>query len=375
MTPPKDPLQNPEEAPDEEAVLAGATILIVDDEPLNLDLLEQELEQFGCRIMLASDGREALAHLETAMPDAILLDLLMPNLDGYETLKVLKANPAWRHIPIIMVSAVDDIENVIRCIEIGAEDFLPKPFDPVLLKARLDSSLRRKRWRDQERSYQAQIERHLTEIQVQKERADRLLHAILPAPAVAELKAQDRIQPRRHEDVVVLYCDIVGFTDYCRHHPPETVLAHLDQLATAFEDLTQKFGLEKIKTIGDAFMATGGLLMGHHAPVRAAVDCAFALGETAERLPVGWAVRAGLHIGPVVAGIVGKTKFSFDVWGDAVNVAARLSSVRDEDAVYLTRAAGDHVAEHYPLRSLGEITFRGIGPVEVLCCSKPPRSS
>ena len=136
-------------------------LLVVDDVEANRDLLARRLRQLGHVVSLAEDGRRALAMIEEQEFDLILLDIMMPEIDGYEVLARLQGNPARRHIPIIMISAVDEIASVIRCIEMGATDYLSKPFNPVLLKARVDASLEKKRLRDKERLYARSLEREL----------------------------------------------------------------------------------------------------------------------------------------------------------------------------------------------------------------------
>ncbi len=136
-------------------------ILIVDDEPLNIDYLEQELEDLDYKVLSARNGREALELVESQLPDMILLDIMMPIMDGFEVLARLKAEEQWRDIPVVVISALSDMNNVVKGIELGAEDYLPKPFDPVLLHARIKSGLEKKRFRDLERLYLKALEREL----------------------------------------------------------------------------------------------------------------------------------------------------------------------------------------------------------------------
>jgi len=128
-------------------------ILVVDDNENNRDMLSRRLRREGYEVLTDADGHEALARLRTESVDLILLDVMMPGIDGYDTLKELKTDTTWRDIPVIMISALDEIDSVVRCIEQGAEDYLPKPFDPVLLRARIGSCLEKKRLRDQEVLY------------------------------------------------------------------------------------------------------------------------------------------------------------------------------------------------------------------------------
>jgi two-component system cell cycle response regulator len=136
---------------------AQASILVVDDDPINRMLLSRDLEREGHRVATADDGRPALALLQSQPFDVVLLDVLMPELDGYETLAQIEADERLRHVPVIMVSALEDIDSVVRCIEMGAADYLPKPFDPVLLRARINGCLTKKRLHDLEREYIEQV--------------------------------------------------------------------------------------------------------------------------------------------------------------------------------------------------------------------------
>jgi adenylate cyclase len=340
----------------------GARILIVDDEPLNVDLLEQELELLGYTAISAPDGLAALDRLKAEPVDLVLLDVMMPRLDGYQVLERMKADPELRYVPAIMISALDQLGSAVRGIELGAEDYLPKPFDPVLLKARVGACLEKKKWHDREVAYRREIER-------ERMRADRLLHAILPASAVAELKASDRVAPRRYEGVAVLFADIVSFTRYCEAHRAEEVVANLDLLTEAGEALVSAHGLEKIKTIGDGLMATANLLRRHADPVLASVRCGLAILDAARTNPAAWKIRVGIHLGPVVAGVVGRDKLGFDLWGDTVNVAARLSTLGADAAVYLSADAWSEVAGRCRGEPLGPVVVKGKGQIEVHRCS------
>jgi len=138
-----------------------ARILIVDDEPFNIDYLEQELEDLDCDTVSASNGQEALEQVAVEAPDVILLDIMMPEMDGFQVLAHLKADKTWRDIPVIVISALDDMNHIVKGVEMGAEDYLPKPFDPVLLKARIGACLEKKRLRDREVQYLQRINEEL----------------------------------------------------------------------------------------------------------------------------------------------------------------------------------------------------------------------
>lgn len=173
---PQTPIEPLSEAPDllaPSAQATGARILLVDDHPLNRDMLGRRLERIGYHVQQAADGRQALNILQDTPIDLILLDIMMPELDGYGVLQALRADPQRRHIPVIILSALDDMGSIVRGIELGADDYLPKPFDPVLLKARIEACLVKKNIHDLESDYVKQIE-------LAKRRTDDLLHVVIP---------------------------------------------------------------------------------------------------------------------------------------------------------------------------------------------------
>jgi len=156
-----------------------ARVLVVDDEPFNRDLLEQELASGEVQILTAADGVHALDLVAASMPDMIFLDLMMPGMDGFKVLETLQAHPEWRAIPVVIVSAASDLANIVRGIEMGAADFLPKPFEPAILQARLNAGLENKRLRDLEQQYLRSLER---ELEIGREIQAGFLPRVLPQP-------------------------------------------------------------------------------------------------------------------------------------------------------------------------------------------------
>lgn len=334
-------------------------ILVVDDNEDNRYTLAWRLRREGWTdLVMAENGREALERIAKERFDLVLLDIMMPEVNGYEVLERLKTDAGTRDIPVLMISALSELESVIRCIELGAEDYLPKPFNPVLLRARIMACLEKKRLHDQELNYIAEIER-------QRSRAEALLHAILPAQAVAELESCQTVMPRRHENVVVVFSDVVGFTALCDLLAPEEIVANLHVLASTFEDIAAQHGLEKIKTVGDGLLATAGLLLPNPDPVMASIKCAASIIDSARRLPIPWDIRVGIHIGPVVAGVIGRQKFSFDIWGDTVNVAARLAGYGTSAGIHMSVAAWEQVGTRIQAVPLGPVPIKGKGSLEV----------
>jgi len=337
-----------------------ARILVVDDNDDNRFTLVRRLKRCGYKqLEIAVNGKDALAKIEAEPFDLVLLDIMMPEMDGYQVLEYLKKDERLRHLPVIMISAADQLDSVVRCIELGAEDFLPKPFNATLLRARVSASLEKKGLRDLEETNRAQI-------LAEKKRTDDLLNSIIPPSAVNELKRQGEVRPRHYDNVGILFCDIVGFTAYCDQHSPEIVVGHLQALIEAFEQTVDHFEMEKIKTIGDAFMATSGLLRPVEAPVLTAFRCGLEMSRIAKAMEPNWEVRVGVHVGPVVAGIVGKQQFLFDVWGDTVNIAARLVAHGSPGTVAMTETCWHDIRNDSQARSLGAVDIKGKGKLDVV---------
>lgn len=181
-------------------------ILVVDDQPTNRDVLVKRLHRNGLQTSVAENGAVALSMVETGAFDLVLLDIMMPVLDGYETLVRLKSNEATRHIPVIMISALDELESVIRCVEAGAEDYLPKPFDPTLLRARISACLEKKSLRDKEQNYLHQILQTQKRLTHELEEAEEYLRSLFPEPVAAPLQVT-----WKHQSCSELGGDALGY--------------------------------------------------------------------------------------------------------------------------------------------------------------------
>lgn len=327
-------------------------VLVVDDLPENRTLLQRRLQLMGHTTRLASGGEEALHVLANESVDLVLLDVLMPGMDGLEVLQRIRQDPLTRDLPVVMLSAMDNDENVVRCIELGADDFVAKPFNPVFLRARVGASLEKKRLRDAEVEARGALD-------TERARVEDLLRVILPEEVVAELKATGSVRPRRYENVAVLFCDVVDFTRWCDQHEPEEVVTKLRALVERLEDVCARYGLQKIKTIGDSFMAVAGMLRASETP---ALDCVRAGLEMVRQTDgLDWQVRVGIHAGPVVAGVVGRSQYLFDLWGDTVNTAARVEAAGESGAVCVSEQVWEVVGASCTGTALAPIEMKGKG--------------
>ena len=208
------------------------------------------------------------------------------------------------------------------------------------------------------------IERARNKIQ-QLSKADQLLRVILPGSIAEELTAKADVKTRRHENVAVLFADIVGFTTFCDKREPEEVVDHLQELSLLFESIAEKYRVEKIKTVGDCFMATAGLLVPLENPVLNCILCGQEMLLHARRMSFRWNLRIGVHIGPVTAGIVGHKRFSYDLWGDTVNTAARIEANGEVGSVNLSPRAMQEVDTLVDCASIGVVAVKGKGDMEI----------
>lgn len=175
----------------------SGVILVADDNEANRDVLARRLQKQGHTVMTATNGREALQHLEQGEFDAVFLDIMMPEMDGYEVLRRLRVEEKWRHLPVIMISALHEMDAIVRCIEMGADDYLPKPFSPTLLQARLDSCLERKYAHDREQQFVAQLQENFDRLQELEKSREDLMHMIvhdLRSPLTANLAGMEMIK-------------------------------------------------------------------------------------------------------------------------------------------------------------------------------------
>jgi len=334
-----------------------ARVVIADDDPLNRELLKRALVNEGCEVTTAEDGARALRVIraDAAAVDLLLLDVVMPEMDGYEVLRFLKGDAALARLPVIVISALDDLASVVKCLELGADDYLTKPFDPVLLRARISNSLTRKRQADTERRYLQLLEQ-------EEARAEELILNILPSDIARRLKGGESQIADAYDDVSVVFADIVGFTALAADQTAADTVALLHRLVTRFDELAAAHGLEKIKTIGDAYFVVGGLgdvPDDQHlvAAARMAVEMLAAVHDVDPSLEL----RVGIHVGPAVAGVIGSHKFSFDLWGDTVNVASRMESHGVPGRVHVSSAVRDRLADRLSFEDRGTIDVKNHG--------------
>jgi len=343
-------------------------VLVVDDSRTLRKVLVRELRQIGpMQIEEASDGVEALEILQARTFDLVLLDMEMPELDGLGVLTALKESGQLSGLPVIVISSAEEIDKTVKCIEMGAEDYLPKTFNPILLRARILSSFEKKRFRDLEKDYLEQLQKEKELLQMEQMKSERLILNILPKPIAERLKKNEKNISSSYEDVTILFSDIVGFTQMSSLLTPSDLVALLNDLFTRFDKRAELLGLEKIKTIGDAYMAAGGVPVprADHADIVAdmALGMLEDLAEFNRDNQISLQMRIGLNSGPVVAGIIGFTKFSYDLWGSTVNVASRMESSSVIGKIQISPSTAKALSGRFDLQGREVIEVKGIGKV------------
>lgn len=346
-----------------------AKVLLVDDSRLIRMGLRRSLVEIGLTdITEAGDGREAIETLVREPFDLMLLDMEMPEMNGMEVLAVLRDTPHHPWPPVIVISGGTSLEDAVRCIELGAEDYLSKPFNPVLLRARVKTSVERKRLRDQEALRMRQLKKQHEALASEQAKTEQLLLNILPRKIAQRLKSGEEHIADAFPNVSVLFADMVGFTAMSRTMTASALVEVLGDLFSRFDLITEKHGLEKIKTIGDCYMLAGGVpdpMDDHaHAVIDAAIEFCTALEEMRERTGGALRMRIGVHSGPIVAGVIGLRKFTYDLWGDTVNVASRMESTGEPGRIHVSVNTAELIRNDFKLESRGSIEVKSLGQVE-----------
>jgi len=324
-------------------------VLVVDDEEQNRSLLRDPLEARGYEIAEAENGMQALQKVAERPPDVILLDLMMPKMDGFEVCRRIKKDLKTAHIPILIVTALSERKERLMGIAAGANDFLNKPIDIQDVILRVGNAVHAKHLHDQ--------------LQIEQEKSERLLLNILPKPIAERMKKGETNIADKHPDVTVLVADLVGFTTLSAHINAEQVVQLLNEIFSAFDLLAEKHGLEKVKTMGDAYMVAGGLSVPRPDHAEASADLALNLQEEIQRLnreyDTSIRLRIGICTGPVVAGVIGRGRFAYDLWGETVNLACCLESTGEAGKIQIAESTYERLKHKYEFAPKHSINCKG----------------
>ncbi len=340
-------------------------ILAVDDMPENRDLVSRLLGKAGHTVLTAESGDEALELLATMGVDVVLLDLMMPGIGGAEVLRRLKEDPQLRATPVVMISGRQDMDQIIACIQAGADDYLLKPFNPVLLQARISAGIERKRWHDREERYRVQLERSEKFIRATFGRylSDEIVNEILESPEGLELGGDLR-------EVTIMMSDIRGFTTLSEHLPPQQVVAMLNRYLGRMTDIIIEHRGTIDEFLGDAVLAVFGAPQRGDDDAERAVQCAIEMqaameeinaANIADGLPT-LATAVALNTGTVVAGNIGSERRSkYGFVGHAMNVTSRIEDETGPGEILISDSTLTKLTGNYEVGERRSLDVKGIG--------------
>jgi adenylate cyclase len=361
---------------------APPRILIADDQPMNVDILQTRLAVHGYEILTATDGEEALAMARAQQPDLILLDIMMPKMDGIEVCRLLKSDGALPFMPIVMVTAKADTKDIVAGLEAGADEYLTKPVDQAALVARVKSMLRIKALHDtvqeQATRLEAQsaqlaewnrtLEQRVADQLAELERIGRLKRFF--SPQLAELivsAGEDRLLESHRREVAVVFCDLRGFTAFAETSEPEEVMGVLREYHTALGELIFRFEGTLERFAGDGLMVFFNDPVPCTDPAARAVRMAVAMRSRVGELSEAWRKRGhhldfgvGIAQGYATLGKIGfEGRFDYAAIGTVTNLAARLCGEAEGGQILISQrvyAAMESIATAEPV---GELSLKG----------------
>lgn len=388
------------EAPMQVAETDRASLLVVDDNEVNRAVLARRLARLGYRVSSAASGREALQILQRADIDLVLLDVLMPEMDGYQVLEARRADERLRDVPFIMISALDEVESIARCIEMGAEDYLSKPFDLVLLQARVGACLEKKRLRDQEKRHLATIEIQASElaelnqtledrVQQQLEELQRLsgLRRFL-SPQVVELissQGGDKALESHRQEITVAFCDLRGFTAFAETAEPEELMRVLREYHAAMGEIIFHHEGTLERFAGDGMMIFFNDPVPCPDPALRATRMALDMSDRAAVLAATWRKQGytlgfgvGIAMGYATLGRIGfEGRFDYGAIGMVTNVAARLCAEAADSQILVNQQVCTAVEHAVELEPIGDLQLKGlqrpVGAYNVVGLKPPER--
>ena len=352
----------------------AATVLVVDDDPLNRSLLTMSLESLGHSVVEAEHGRDAIDRLAAHAVDLVLTDIEMPELDGYGLLEHRAGDDGLKAIPFIVISGVDEMKSIVTCIELGAEDYLPKPFDPVLLHARVGACLERKRMTDELRELNSHLAERVDEKVAEVERLNSLRRFVTPQVAEALAAGGEEILASHRREITVLFCDLRGFTTFAETAEPEEVMEVLREFHHAVGPMIFEHDGTIAQFTGD------GMLVFFNDPVRLddpawqSVQLAVAMRDRAGELSTEWKRRGfdlelgiGIAVGYATCGEIGfEQRTEYTAIGTVVNLSARVCAIAEGGQILVTNKVFTAVDDRVESNPIGDVEFKGLSrPVPI----------
>jgi adenylate cyclase len=351
-----------------------STVLVVDDDPLNRTMLAMSIGTLGHQVIEAGNGLEAITALESHEVDVVLTDIEMPEMDGFGLLTHRAGDDRLKAIPFIVISGVEEMDSIIACIKLGAEDYLPKPFDPVLLHARLGACLDKKRMTDELREWNLHLSERVDEKVREVERLNTLRRFVTPQLAEVLLAGGDDILRSHRREITVLFCDLRGFTAFSETAEPEEVMGVLAEFHEAVGPMIFEHEGTIAQFTGDGMLVIFNDPIQLDDPAWAAVRLAVAMRDRTAELSEQWQRRGheltlgiGVAVGYATCGEIGFTgRTEYTAIGTVVNLSARVCGIAPGGQILVTNRVHAAVDDKVVARSIGDIEFKGISrPVPV----------
>jgi len=371
--------------------MATGIILCIDDERVILNGLQGQLgREFGSSyaIELAESGEEAIDLVNELIDEGnyipvVISDQMMPGIKGHELLR--RIHEISPDTYTVLLTGYSDLEAVTEAVNhANLYRYITKPWEGNDLILTVREAIKGFNQGRQLESQNRLLDRHNKELELlvaertqqlqqEKRKSDELLLNVLPEEIAKELKEKGEATPRNYDMVTVLFSDFQEFTRMATHVSPQELIHTLNECYSAFDDIIDRHNLEKIKTIGDAYMCAGGLPTEN---TTNAIDAVAAACEIQQWVATWnnsrvanekncWGVRIGIHTGKLIAGVIGKKKFAYDVWGDAVNIAARMESTGEIGKVNISNATYELVKDKIPCTYRGKIEVKGKGEIDM----------
>lgn len=392
--------------------MTNHTILCADDSPVQAIMLKRTLTQAGFQVITVKNALEAFEVLKTQKIDLIITDVNMPKMDGYEFCRLVKEDANLCRIPLILCTTLSDPANLIKGIEVGANNYITKPWNDQNLLALIDDLLKvplhpksneiaeevifnRQHFyiqtgrqailnfllstyqniqKQNEELYQLreEVQKAYNQLALTQKEQEQILLNIFPETVAQELMAYGSVTPIRYEAASILFVDFVEFSKSTLHMDPQNLVEALNCYFEKFDEIIDKHRLERIKTIGDGYMCAGGV---PKASTTHAIDCASAaleilnfVEESASSIQnqhhVSWKVRIGIHTGPLVAGVVGKKRLAYDIWGETVNLASRMESHSTPNKINISSTTYEQIRDFCVCEPRGGVKIKNKEGIE-----------
>jgi class 3 adenylate cyclase/CheY-like chemotaxis protein len=385
-------------------------VLVVDDHPALVTLIKHKLIHRGFEVLTAQNGEDAFEIVEIEHPDLIITDVEMPVMNGYQLCSSVKENEKYSNIPVILVTSLVTSDSLMKGISAGADNYLTKPYDDHTLFKKVDELLKRPLSKISEReSVKVEVEgkeyeikadvEHLVnllvstykntlaqnveletvkqkmkvinrELELSKNEHLDLLQNIFPDKIAESLLAYGTVTPERFENVSIMFTDFDGFSKVVPNLSPEELIRSLSYYFDKYDEFAEENELIKIKTIGDCYMAVGGLPEVNNTHAIDTVLTALKMkkftnqfnNDKDDSIPV-FPLRIGIHTGSAVVGVIGKKRFAYDIWGNAVNLASRMEQNANQEYINISESTYNEVKEFFICENRGDIEVKNMGSV------------